>query len=61
MNRQAGAADVDGVLMLPGAPVFFGELREGDGRRILLDPAPKVCDSRIFRHAVGRCKPEIRG
>ena len=38
---QARAADSDGVLVLPGAPVFFRELRKNKRRRILLDPASK--------------------
>ena len=42
---------VDRLLVLPGAPVFFGELRKGNRRRILLDAASKVVDSRIVSHA----------
>ena len=51
MDGQSRAAHLDGLLMLAGAPVLFGELRKGDRRGIFLDPPAKVFDSRVFRHA----------
>src|SRR2546428_9692133 len=51
-NLQAGAADVDRFLKLPGAPELLGELRKSNRRRILLDPASKVVDPRIVAHGV---------
>src|SRR5687767_2079625 len=50
MVREAVAADPDGVLVLAGAAVFFGELREDDRRRVLVDPASQFFDARIIRH-----------
>ena len=54
MNREPGAADVDGILTLPGAAAFLGELRECNRRRILLDAASEIVDARAFWH-VGGC------
>ena len=39
MNSQPGATDLDRFFVLAGAPVLFRELRKGDRRRVLLDPA----------------------
>ena len=43
--RQAGAADIDRFLILPRPAAFFGELRERNRRRILLDPASEILNS----------------
>jgi hypothetical protein len=50
MERQAGAAGVDRVLILLRPPALFGELRKRNRRRILLDPASKVFNPRIVGH-----------
>ena len=50
MQPEAGAADVDRFLVLPGAAAFFGELRKRNRRRILLDPASKVFNARVVSH-----------
>ena len=47
MTGEAGAADVHRFLQLPCPAALFGELRESDRRRILLDPASKVFNPRI--------------
>jgi hypothetical protein len=51
MLRKPCAADADGFLMVTGAPVFLGELREGKRRRILTDPAPQFFDPLTVGHA----------
>ena len=51
---QAGTADVYGLLKLAGAAVFLGQLREGNRRRVLLDPS-----SKIFQSLIG-CHPRLR-
>jgi hypothetical protein len=51
MDGQPCAADLDSLCKLPGAPVFLGELRKSNRRRVLLDPAPQVFDARIVGHS----------
>ena len=50
MEGQSGAADINRFLILPRPAAFFGELREGNRRRVLLDPASKFFNPRIIRH-----------
>ena len=50
MEFEAGAANVDGLLEPAGAPQFLGQLREGDRRRVLLNPAPKIFDALAVGH-----------
>ena len=50
VNREAGPADLDRFLMLSSAPAFLGELREGDRRRIPVDPAPQIVNSVVVGH-----------
>ena len=45
VNGEAGAADVDRLLALPGPSELFGELRKRNRRRIRLDPASKIFQS----------------
>ena len=45
MEGQAGAADIDRFLILARPAAFFGELRERNRRRILLDPASEILDT----------------
>jgi hypothetical protein len=45
MNLQAGLTRSDRLLILPRSPVLFSELRESDGRRIVLHPAPEIFNS----------------
>jgi hypothetical protein len=45
VNREAGAGGVYRFLQLSRAAVLFGELRERDGRRILLDPSSKIVNA----------------
>jgi hypothetical protein len=45
MADQAVAADADGFVRLPRAAVLLRELREGDRRRVVLDPAPELIDT----------------
>ena len=51
VDGEAGAADVHGFLELPRAPVFLGQLGEGDRRRVLLDPPSKIFQPLIDGHA----------
>ena len=51
--REAGAAGLDRFLELAGPPELLGELRKSNRRRILLDPASKVFDTRIVSHPYG--------
>jgi hypothetical protein len=39
MLLEAAAADLYSLVVLSCAAVFLGELREGNRRRVLLDPA----------------------
>jgi hypothetical protein len=50
VDRETVAAGVDGFLTLSGAPQFFGQLREGNRRRILLDPASEIVDALVVGH-----------
>ena len=63
MDRQPGAAHLDRFLVQPGAAVLFAELRKSNRRRILLDAAPKVFDSRMLSHGIEptRLETGIRG
>jgi len=47
---EAGATDAHGFVVLTGTAVFFGELRKRNRRRILLNPASKFFNPRVFRH-----------
>src|SRR5438874_8616465 len=51
MDGEAGAAGLNGFGELAGAAILLGELRERDRRRVLVDPASKVLDSGVLRHA----------
>src|SRR4051812_39421282 len=53
MNLEPRAGDRDGFFVRSGAAAFFGELREGDRRRILLDPAPQIVNPRRVGHRYG--------
>src|SRR5438105_7374670 len=50
MDGESRAAGVDGFLELAGTPALFGELREGNRRRVFLDSASKIFDSLIIGH-----------
>jgi hypothetical protein len=50
MDREAGAANVHRFLKLRRPPAFLGELREGDRRRVFLDPASKIVDALVVGH-----------
>jgi hypothetical protein len=52
MLIEAGLTDPDGLRMVADPPVFFGELRKSNRRRILLDPASKVFNPRVVDHAL---------
>ena len=56
MVREAGAADGDGLVVGAVAAQLFRELRKSNRRRVRLDPASKVEDSRI----VGGHAPSLR-
>jgi len=45
MHREPCAAHVDRFLKHRGATVLFGELGEGDGRRVVLDPSSEVFET----------------
>ena len=45
VTHQPLAADADGFVRLPRAAVLLRELREGDRRRVVLDPAPEFIDT----------------
>jgi hypothetical protein len=51
MPGEALAADPHGLLGLPGTPVFLGQLRKGNRRRVGLDPASQVIDAGM-RHGL---------
>jgi hypothetical protein len=48
MNRKAGAARCDRLLITARSPIFLGKLRKRNRRRILLDPASKLLDPRVL-------------
>ena len=52
MPRQTGATAMYGFVVIPRPAVFLGELREGNRRRILLDPASKLLEPRVFSQSV---------
>jgi hypothetical protein len=45
MYGEARAADIHGFLEHGGASVFFGELGEGDRRRVQLDPSSEIFEA----------------
>ncbi len=54
MDGQAGLADVDRFLKSARAAALFCKLRKSDRRRVPLDPASKLLDSRLVSHAAVR-------
>jgi hypothetical protein len=48
---QTGLAHPNSLFAVTGPPVFLRELRKSNRRRILVDPAPKILNSRVIRHA----------
>ena len=58
MALETLPADVDRFLIPAEATAFFGKLRKRNRRRILFDPASKVVQSAVVRHAAA---PEGRG
>jgi hypothetical protein len=52
MLFEAGLRDPDRLRVFADPPVFFGELRKSNRRRILLDPASKFLNPRIVVHAL---------
>ena len=48
---QPGARHANRLFELAGSPVFLGELRKRNRRRILQDPASKVFNPLAVRHA----------
>jgi hypothetical protein len=50
MDRQAGATGFNRLVDPPRTAELLSELREGNRRRILLDPASKVLDARRVGH-----------
>ena len=59
MDGEAGAAHLDRLGVLPGAAVLLGELRECNRRRVLLDPASEVLNTRIVGHARPSISPTV--
>ena len=55
MLGEAGLADSDSLFAVARPPVLLCKLRKSNRRRILLDPASKVPDSRVIRHALDYC------
>ena len=51
MMRETFAADANGLLELAGAATLLRELRKGQRRRILLDPASQVFEAVRVGHA----------
>ena len=51
MPRKARATGFNGVVKTSCPAVFVGERGEGNRRRVLLDPALQLLDSRRVRHA----------
>ncbi len=49
---QASLADPDRFLAVAGSPVLFRKLRKSNRRRILLNPASKILNPRVIRHAL---------
>jgi len=50
MKGESGLTDLDGFGRFAGAPQFLGEGREGERRRILLDPATQFLNAGALRH-----------
>lgn len=50
MPLEPGLAGRDGFIEPPRPPVFLGERRERDGRRVHLDPASQFLDAGAFSH-----------
>jgi hypothetical protein len=50
MVFEARAADADGLVKLACLAQLLGELREGDRRRVFVDPAPQVVKPGSFVH-----------
>ena len=50
MTLQAGAADVRRSRGIARAPELLGQLREGNRRRVLLDPTPEILDALVGGH-----------
>jgi hypothetical protein len=48
---QTGLAHLDGFLAVTGTAVLFRKLRKSNRRRILVNPASKILNSRVIRHA----------
>jgi hypothetical protein len=48
---QTGLAHPNGLFAVTGPPVFLRELRKRNRRRILQDPASKILNPRVIRHA----------
>ena len=53
MNGESRAAHVHRLFELSCAAVLFGELRESDRRRVLLDPSSEIFETRIVSHRYG--------
>lgn len=53
MNGEAGAGHRDRLFVCAGAAALLGELREGDRRRVFLNPASKVFNPRKIGHGYG--------
>ena len=51
MEFETGAADLHRLVVAAGAPQFFRQLREGDRRRVLLNPAPKILNPLAVSHS----------
>jgi hypothetical protein len=50
VKLEARMADVDRLLKISGAAALLRQLREGDRRRVLLNPAPEILDAAVVRH-----------
>ncbi len=60
MPNEAGGARLYRLLETIGAPVLLGERREGNGRRVRLDPAFQFFNARRVRHRVtGYCTATV--
>lgn len=51
MLGEARLAHPDRFRAVSRAPVLLGQLRKRNRRRILLDPASKILNPRVVRHA----------
>jgi hypothetical protein len=49
---QAGAAGFDGVFVPADPPELFRKGREGNRRRVRVDPASQFLYPRVFRHRI---------